>query len=276
MRSRGQSAIEWLLTHSWSIIVVLSVSAVLFYAGVFEASARPRFEGLASSGVQPVSEQVQLYSDGVLVFTVLNTRPYPIRLEWVEVAPIADREDVLRTDIGELIGSGDVGVFNVNASNLLSGIMESSMFLVSLADAFPSTTTSMIDEVSTGTVSFFICWNESYIVGGRSSSHVVCGKGLRIASVSDSHSGGGGGGGDTCLEPLGFCPCEEDGDCPAILFCKGTCVGGSCEDICFIMPETFCPSMDPVCEYCACVPSALTPEEGACKVFPYPPGLYCP
>lgn len=39
------------MTHAWSIMVVLCVSAVLFYAGVFEATAKPRFEGLDSVGL---------------------------------------------------------------------------------------------------------------------------------------------------------------------------------------------------------------------------------
>ena len=60
-RDSGQSAVEWLMAHAWSILVVLSVSAVLFYAGVFETTARPRFEGLDAAGLRPIPEQVQLY-----------------------------------------------------------------------------------------------------------------------------------------------------------------------------------------------------------------------
>ena len=127
MVDSGQSSVEWLMTHAWSIMLVLCVSAVLFYAGVFEASARPRFEGLDAAGLQPLPEQVQLYSDGVLVFTVLNTRPYSYTLEWVEVAPIADREDVIRTNLNAVLRSNQLGVFEVNASNLLGSIIEASI-----------------------------------------------------------------------------------------------------------------------------------------------------
>ncbi|MFH1789315.1 MAG: hypothetical protein ABH834_08040 [Candidatus Altiarchaeota archaeon] len=248
MFSKGQSAIEWLITHSWSILLVLCVSAVLFYAGVFEATARPRFEGLASSGVQPVSEQVHLYSDGVLVLTVLNTRPYPIRLEWVEVAPIADREDVLRTDIGELISSGDIGVFDVNASNLLVSVGASVFF-------FPGA------GASSQFVDFFICWNESYIVGGKSTSRVVCGKAWRIPYVSDPFSGGAyGGGGFT--HPY---PCDGPSGCP-----------------CYCLSEEDCL---PNCEYCdntgPCADeSPFDPYNGCCwkcvdLCYPYGPDLMC-
>ena len=192
----GQSALEWLMTHAWSIMIVLCVSAVLFYAGVFEATARPRFEGLASSGVKPVPEQVQLYSDGIMVFTVLNTRPYPIRLEWVEVAPIADKDDVVRTDMGELVQSGDIGVFNVNASNILVTV-GASVFFISGASA------------GSQFVDFFICWNETYIAGGKSSSRVICGKAWRITYVSEPYHSEPGACTGSCK-----CPCTSDADCP--------------------------------------------------------------
>ena len=250
--SRGQSGLEWLMTHAWAIMVVLSVSAVLFYSGVFEATARPRFEGLASSSVQPVPEQVKLYSDGVLVFTVLNTRPYPIRLEWVEVAPIADKDDVVRTVFGTDITSGDIGVFNVNASNLVSVFGASFLF-------FPDAS------AKNQFVDFIICWNESYSAGGSMRSHVICGKASNIAYISEPYAGGGGAS-STCFEPLGYCPCEEHTDCP-LTNCASGCVGGSCEDFCFLNPDFTCgPLPDPLCSYCACVPTAGEPL-GECKLF---------
>ena len=186
------------MTHSWAIMVVLSVSAVLFYSGVFEATARPRFEGLASSGLHPVPEQVKLYSDGVLVFTVLNTRPYPIRLEWVEVAPIADKDDVVRTVFSDLIASGDIGVFNVNATNLLPPVGASVFFIPGVLAGGQF-------------VDFIICWNELYIAGGKSSSRVLCGKGLRITVVSDVFSTPSV---NPCADPYAYCPCESLDDCP--------------------------------------------------------------
>ena len=236
--SRGQSALEWLMTHAWSIMIVLCVSAVLFYAGVFEATARPRFEGLASSGVKPVPEQVQLYSDGIMVFTVLNTRPYPIRLEWVEVAPIADKDDVLRTDLGELVQSGDLGVFEVNASNILVTV-GASLFFIPSASAGGEF------------VDFIICWNESYVAGGSSKSHVVCGKGLRITVVSDDYNPPTG---DPCIDPDAHCPCETEFDCP--LICQA-CVDNKCDNKFFCMPCA------PDCPVCTCVP------------WPEPPYAYC-
>ena len=238
MRFRGQSAIEWLMTHSWSIIVVLSVSAVLFYSGVFEATARPRFEGLASSGLHPVPEQVKLYSDGVLVFTVLNTRPYPIRLEWVEVAPIADKDDVVRTDIGELIQSGDIGVFNVNASNILVTV-GASVFFVPAVDA------------ASQFVDFFICWNETYIAGGTSQSRVICGKALNIVSVSEPY-----GGVLACSAPGGPQVCVVQEDCG--IYCMD-CAGGYCHDSCSNDVANCGLTWDDPCDSCKCVATAESP-----------------
>lgn len=73
---RAQGSVEWLMGHAWSIVVVLTVASVLAYIGIFEGFARPRFEGLNAAGVQSMADQVHLYSDGIMVFMVMNKRPY--------------------------------------------------------------------------------------------------------------------------------------------------------------------------------------------------------
>ncbi|MFH1788369.1 MAG: hypothetical protein ABH834_03200 [Candidatus Altiarchaeota archaeon] len=55
-----------MITHGWSVLIVLSVGMLLFHLGVFDTEAMPRFEGLRAAGVQPIPDQVHLYSDGVL------------------------------------------------------------------------------------------------------------------------------------------------------------------------------------------------------------------
>ncbi|MFH1789301.1 MAG: hypothetical protein ABH834_07970 [Candidatus Altiarchaeota archaeon] len=209
MFSRGQGAIEWLMTHAWSIIVVLSVSAVLFYAGVFEATARPRFEGLASSSIQPIPDKIQLYSDGVMVFTVLNTRPYSVEFEWLEVAPIADRDDIVRTTLNVVLKQGELGVFYVNASNLLSVSAASLSFLQAASAENPA-------------VSFHVCLHESYSAGGQQSSRTFCGKGYNIQASTEQSPFAP----DCTIS--GECACGAIlGECP--LWCQ-TCFEGYCEN----------------------------------------------
>ena len=177
MLFRGQSAVEWLITHGWSILIVLSVGIFLFHLGVFDVEGTPRFEGLRAAGLQPVSGQVRLYSDGVMVLTVLNTRPYTMELEWVEVSPIADSGDVVRTDLNAVLTAGELGVFEVNAPNIYPGVGASVL---------------LIPEVSakSKTVDFHIWMKESYSAGGKTVSHVVSGTGYQIPYVEQTSPGG--------------------------------------------------------------------------------------
>lgn len=177
MDFKGQAALEWLITHAWSILIVLSVGATMFYLGVFEGSARPRFEGLQASGLQPVPDQVRLYSDGIMVFTVLNTRPYKHRLEFVVVAPIGDPGNIIQTVLNSVLGPGELGVFEINASNIYP-VEESSVLVFSGVSA------------KSETVDFNVWMNESYTAGGKTISHVVSGTGHQIPYDEQTSPGG--------------------------------------------------------------------------------------
>lgn len=213
------------MTHAWSILVVLSVSAVMFYAGVFEATARPRFEGLGASSLQLIPDQVKLYSDGVVVLTVLNMRPYSVQMDYVEVAPIADRDDVIRTTLDIIVGQADYAVFQINASNVYK---QYSAFVLPV---------SFVSAVE-GFVDFNVCLGESYAVGGTSKNHVVCGNAWRIevddepSSTSDTPSPGCEG---SELETDCACACTSDSDCLTCQECYNTYPLGdppSCADTC--------------------------------------------
>ena len=224
MLFRGQSAVEWLIAHSWSILVVLSVGLVLFHLGVFDVEGTPRFEGLRAAGLQPVSGQVRLYSDGVMVLTVLNTRPYTMELEWVEVSPIADSGDVVRTDLNAVLTAGELGVFEVDASNIYS-VSEASLILSLDASAVPSN------------VDFNICLNEVHSAGGQPSSPQVCGKALRIPVLDEQY----GSSADCTLHQA--CSCEYDWDCPLECQVCGAPPGPPtylCDNYYLCPPGTFC------------------------------------
>lgn len=195
------------MTHAWSIMIVLSVGAVMFYAGVFEAAGRPRFEGLHALGIQPIPDQVLMYSDGIIVLTVVNTKPYKHKLEFVEVAPIADRNDVIQTSINTYLTQGELGVFDVNGSNLLSGVIEASVLAPPGVSAKP------------GTVNFHICMKESYSVGGQPTSRTVCGKAWNIPAEEGTSPA------DCKVHQA--CACTIDSDCS--LVCQ-RCIGGRCDN----------------------------------------------
>lgn len=224
MISRGQSALEWLVTHSWAILIVLSVSAVLFYSGVFDAVASPGFDGLEAASLQPLPDKVQLYSDGVMIFTVVNTRPYSVKFDYIEVAPMANAEDMLRTNIDTLIAPGDIRLFNIIATNL-QGVSEASVLL-------PSTSSAEYY------VGFNLCLGESYTAGGRDMSHSVCGKANNIKAEDTPSFEGcliGQGHCDACH----FCVPLGDTDNPDLGFCQTACptpchicFSGECVDTC--------------------------------------------
>lgn len=220
---KAQSSVEWFMGHAWSIVVVLTVASVLAYLGIFEGSARPRFEGLHAARVQPMPDQVQLYSDGVMIFTVMNNHPYSHKLEWVEVAPLLDKDDVIRTELNDVIKAGELKVYELDATNLLGGIYEASFI--------------QLESVSAGQplVDFNLCVRESYSAGGTDNSHIVCGRGMNIyvIEVEDEEEESWPPG---CIGPC-QCPCETNDDCPlACWACNreeppGSCYG-HCVDTC--------------------------------------------
>ena len=202
MASRAQSAIEWLMTHSWAVIVILLVGLTLNHLGFFEASARPRFEGLNAAGIQPMPAEVQLYSDGVLILTVRNTRPYTMRYDWVDIAPIGDPSDVIRTYLGNLLKQGDVGSYEINGTNLAGGSGASFQLLT---DSSGKTTYT----------DFHITQQETHLIPGRDpETKTLNGKAWQITTYSTPHGGGGGvggggGGGPTGCQRHRACTCSE-------------------------------------------------------------------
>ncbi|MFH1788219.1 MAG: hypothetical protein ABH834_02415, partial [Candidatus Altiarchaeota archaeon] len=215
-------------------------------------TGRPRFEGLDALAMRPVPDQVKLYSDGVLVLTVLNTRPYSVQMDYVEVAPIADRNDVVRTNLNEVLRTNKLGFFEVNASNLLSSVYEAS--LLSLPEAV----------AGDSRVSFHIRFVESYLVGGKASSHTAEGKGINIPYM-DAPSVDG----DPCsLSPPGWTiPCGSGADCPLVChWCSGGGPEGLCGDECGNDPANCNPEAGPG-EVCKCVATEANPL-GTCMACP--------
>ena len=214
MNANGQSALEWLMTHSWAVIVILLVGLTLAHLGFFEASARPRFEGLRAAGIQPIPGEVHLYSDGILVLTVQNTRPYSMRHEWVEIAPISNPEDRIRTTINGLLGQGDVGVYTINASNL-AGTTAASILL---------TTSS---EAKTTYTDFLYSHQETHVIPGGSpqTKTYTDAKAIQITTYSTAWVGETGS--HSGCERHVECSCNEKSDCS--LDCQD-CIDNVCDN----------------------------------------------
>ena len=233
------------MTHAWSIIIVLSVSAVMFYAGVFEATGRPRFEGLAAASLQPMPEQVQLYSDGILVLAIANTKPYKYTYEWVEVAPIANQDDMIRTNLGGEIPQGGIGIYYINGTNLLGGISGAAVMM--LPDA----------RAGEDSIDFHYRHQESYHAAGISNTYTTpWAKALQI-TVNPGTSPGGTASPPYCV--TGGCDCTKTPDCP--LDCQ-VCNLGKCDN------DIGCPG-----EMVSCA-STESHHDGECVVLDQPGYCY--
>ena len=240
VEDNGQSSVEWLMSHAWSIVVVLTVASVLVYVGVFEGSARPRFEGLNAAGVQPVGDQVKLYSDGVMVLTVMNKRPYSHNLEWVEVSPIIDKNDVIRTWLDDTIKQGDIKTYTVNATNLVPHISEGGILPIPEATA-------------ESTVDFWLCMKETHSAGGTTNTKTICGEGINIIVLREPHTS------DPCDNLPGESYCDDASVIDGIrcLPCQ-SCAGNVCMDDCDLMTDDDCEDDPFTGETCVCG------QEGEC------------
>ena len=215
-KNSGQGSVEWLMTHAWAIVVVLAVASVLSYGGLFDTAARPRFEGLDAAAVKPISDQVLLYSDGVLVLIVRNTRPYTYTYGWVEVSPMVDKNDVIRTNLNAALEQGEIGVFDIDASNLLGGVSPAGLLALESSQA------------GQRTVDFNICFFESGSIGDTVRSQVVCGVGRQIQYIDEPGSSVTT---TTCYRPQVWCgcPCTSDEFCQdmyGVCYVCGVCVQG--------------------------------------------------
>ena len=236
MKTQGLSALEWLITHSWSIIIVLTVGAALYYLGVFEASASPKMLGFQSSALRPIPGQVQMYSDGIMVVTVINTRPHSVQLDWIEVAPIADKDDKIRTYVNDQLAQGAIGVYYINASNI-NGNSQSFIMIIPTSNA------------ETITVDAHLTIQQTYSLAGKTYTLTSEGE-LRNIPVSPQASQI-----QDCTRHRN-CPCDTDADCPfscQVCWDYGTgkmcdnligCPGGICGEIGVCMPAVSCASSD--------------------------------
>lgn len=189
------------MTHSWAIIVVIVVGAALMQMGMFQTQASARFVGLQAASIQPVPDHVFIQSDGMLVLTVINIKPYTIHLGWVDISPIPDREDVIRTNLDADIPSGDMQSFEINASHIYPGSGASIIHFSGSVHAEEN-------------VEFNICLQESFTAGGSYISHEICGEAKNVPLREDDEP--------ECLVNTDCGLCEF---CNTNKNCMNSCIG---------------------------------------------------
>ena len=160
---KGQSSVEWLMTHAWAVLVVLAVGIAFFQLGLFQTQATTQVTGFEKTALQPVPDNIKFYTNGLLIIEITNTRPYNVEIEFIEVSPLIDKEDVIRTNIEELVEGAGYLQLMVNASNLVEGAGSSVLFM---------------QEINAGKskVDAQICMQFESNLGGKTQASLDCGE----------------------------------------------------------------------------------------------------
>ncbi|MBI4021546.1 MAG: hypothetical protein HY369_04850 [Candidatus Aenigmarchaeota archaeon] len=81
---KGQSAMEYLMTYGWAILIVIIVAAVLFSLGVFDPATYTTTAAVGFSGFNVPSGGFQLSSGGTLTVQMTNGVGATIRIAGAE------------------------------------------------------------------------------------------------------------------------------------------------------------------------------------------------
>lgn len=118
---KGQSAMEYLMTYGWAIIIVIIVAAALYALGVFNPGAytTTAATGFAELG-KPAPGAWQVASNGNVVVNMINNQPYTLNITDLTVQNTAGVEcDTLRINGRTLTNQATIAngnSFNVTAS----------------------------------------------------------------------------------------------------------------------------------------------------------------
>ena len=84
---KGQSAMEYLMTYGWAIIIVIIVAAALYALGVFNPGAYTTTAATGFSEIgKPAAGSWQYKADGSFTVQLSNNLPYTINVTALSVA----------------------------------------------------------------------------------------------------------------------------------------------------------------------------------------------
>src|SRR3989344_1291557 len=107
-QKRGQSAMEFLMTYGWAIIILILVLGLLAYFGVFTNKQKACDTLLLSP---PFTAQGSEYKDGLYSIEILNTLPVEATITKVEI-------DSCSAQINKLVKSGNQIVISATCADL--------------------------------------------------------------------------------------------------------------------------------------------------------------
>ena len=155
MKMKGQSAMEYLMTYGWAIIIIVIVAAALYALGVFNPAtySAAKASGFPNMGIPKTGSWV-LRSDGSFQLALSNNIPARINITAIDVDLTGIAGDQCS---GESIVGGSFpytvpigGSFTLNAS--CSGVSAGSAYTASIEITYTNLDTGITGIKERGTV----------------------------------------------------------------------------------------------------------------------------
>ncbi len=147
---KGQSAMEYLMTYGWAILIVIIVVAVLFSLGVFNPSTYTQTTATGFSGFNVPTGSWQLTDSGTMTLQVNNAMGSNIRIIGFNVTQGATRvENVTNGATGLAMSPGETLDLRVVG---LPGGTSGSSYSLAVTIRYDNTDTGLTGFRSTGTL----------------------------------------------------------------------------------------------------------------------------
>ena len=112
---KSQSALEYMMTYGWAILIIVIVAGVLYSFGVFNpsSSASATITGFSGLGVTQAA-CVNSVNNQILELYVSNSIGYPVNVTKINVT---DNNGIsLSQNVSSILGAGQSGIFYVNGA----------------------------------------------------------------------------------------------------------------------------------------------------------------
>ncbi|MCL5016760.1 MAG: LamG domain-containing protein [Candidatus Parvarchaeota archaeon] len=112
---RSQSALEYMMTYGWAILVIVIVAGVLYSLGIFSPSSSlsTTITGFSGLGVTQAG-CVNSVNNQILELYVTNTVGYPVNI--TKINTTGNNGIDVSQNIGSILNAGDSAVFYVNGA----------------------------------------------------------------------------------------------------------------------------------------------------------------
>jgi len=145
---KGQSAMEYLMTYGWAILIVIIVAAVLFSLGVFDPSSYTQTAAVGFSGFNVPAGGFQLSSTSGNI-TMQLTNGVGANIDITSTCATVGTTEACNTSIGA-VGPGQTTTI---IYGLLSGLTSGSAYSADVTITWTNVDTGLTGFVSTGTLS---------------------------------------------------------------------------------------------------------------------------